>query len=262
MRFHATILELRRAMMDQECNELYDPDRVQLPLPYRYFLRGIYYWHGDIQSPCGERFRNSHRSFVPRRGKQIPFEEDLRHMALDIDTAESYWKLACGNAFECNAVNWLLHRYCSGWWPVKPFEIDWASETDRQCIDRIAGKSFLTRWIVNSKLNEADHASPHGEELSDPDVNITLSLLDRYRNGHNHAAVDREKVRTYSRLRSSPWQVAGTAMYHDRPSRRSIRSNHVRDELIALSRTPFTLEWQVQTIPEDAQGTAIFNVAS
>ena len=65
------------------------------------------------------------------------------------------------------------------------------------------------------------------------------------------------KERTYDYLRTSVWQVVKNAPYAQ-PLDRSCRTDLERDELLAVSRIPFTPSWQAETL-YDAQSVELMS---
>ena len=180
-------------------------------------------------------------------------DELRRAVGEDIETCE-----------EEEAIALLLGRYCHGVLPLEPFAVDLSSELECRCAARIELFTFVIHWMVNYReAVAAVLADSEAVDLTvdmapvcelDPAFNLSLSMLDRYQgDGHPTPMYGEKELLSYHRLRNSPWQVDHGDIYCPRQSCRSIRAEHVRDEMLAISRIPFTPQLQVKTPREEAQ---------
>ena len=221
--------------------------------PFGIFLGGDYIYVGDFYNIGWSSLEVSfHRKAVGPNGRSAL---DVVADWLTKEFPDPYGPGDC--VFHVRLQDYLSLRYCHGGWPMEPIHCEPSCELDSKALEvsKEVALEYCSNWhrafllwrcrsstFIEPRPDQADLRGVPNPLEDDPEAilsfEMSLAMLD-----HHDRKEDAAAAKRYERLRSDVWQVT-RRLYENKSSHRSIRTDVERDELLAISRVPFTPSWQ------------------
>ena len=255
---HAYAMEARQSRTNRKrCHAIGLTYHLEGPgKPKREFFRGEYLHMGDVCDMGNSELHSAlHRKEIgPRRESAIEVLASWTKEALSAPTWHgSYCVESC-------LRNYLSLRYCHGDCPMEPVRLEVLSDVDSKAVEEsrklaLSGSRWhqaFFLWSCRSTDNDEsvkaairramNHQVDEDVSASTKSSETSLALLER-RSSHTLGST----AKTYSQLRKDVWLVAleemGSEPWYWKSPSRNTRTSLARDELLAVSRVPFTPSW-------------------
>ena len=266
------------ALSMRELHRRYDFERTRtsdLPGPWnpkREFYRGEYVHVGDAHKVDQPDLHSAlHRKEIGAKR-----ESPLEILASWLRKAD--FSKSCG--FSLQVRDYLSLRFCHGGWPMEPIRLVQMSDVDSMAIEQSKTLALSGPWchwhlvffLWMSRpypARDEEEAIVQANAFNQPEKSfksthlfeLSLALLDRFWRQTSAGRLAGCPKHLKHHLRANVWQVASVKDDANRkcgesPSR-SVRTSLERDELLAVSRVPFTPSWQGKVLYV-AQGVDVF----